>query len=230
MLKRCAVLLPALIFVVGCTSNEWKAWVGPINNGKNVPVAQPDQLPRASLEAATRVDSLGSQILASNKDITIRPVFRTIGVTELTIFHQGSQQLFISEGLVNKCKTDGELTAVLCAELGKMVSESQAIGVRQDDAEPPFAPQVGSDVVGAGGNGDPSMTRQAERALWQQSQPRKQSGAFISAPNPAELSRNFLNKAGYNPDELIRVGPLLRQAEANPNYEKQLSGSKNAGP
>jgi len=47
MLKRCAVLLPALIFVVGCTSNEWKAWVGPINNGKNVPVAQPDQLPRA---------------------------------------------------------------------------------------------------------------------------------------------------------------------------------------
>jgi len=228
MLRRGLIALSLMLPAVGCTSEEFRNWAGPLKKENGRPVLVPEKLPPASAATDTRVDSLGRDILAANKDIGIQPVFSTVGLTELSIFHVGAQQLVITEGLVNKCKSDAELSAILCSELGKMASESQASGMSINDSNPPYAPQVGGDVAGAGNNSDPSMTQQAERALWQQRNPKPANGGFVSAPNPGELSRTYLSRAGYNPDELIRVAPLLRQAEANSKIEQQLMNSRNS--
>jgi hypothetical protein len=208
--------------LTGCVGDDFR--LKPLNATRNQPVDVPKNLPAASLEAASRVDALGGQILAANPSLGIRPVFRAIGVPEVVLFHKGDQELFISDGMVQKCRTEGELAAALCSELGKMASESRAVGRGVALADPPLAPNVGGDVVGGGGG--PDMTREAERALWERKNPRSNGRALPAARDPGELSRECLNNAGYTPDELLRVAPLLRQAEANPSIEKLLSGRR----
>ncbi len=62
---------------------------------------------------------VGSQILTSNPTLGVRPVFTTIGALSEEIFHQDDKAVFITEGLVRECRTDGQLAAVLCHELGR---------------------------------------------------------------------------------------------------------------
>src|SRR5580765_5242411 len=75
----------------------------------------------ASTEAAARVDCVGRKILASNPQLALRPMFRTIGAPQAEIFHRGTNDIFITEGLVRQCTTEGQLAAILCTELGKAV-------------------------------------------------------------------------------------------------------------
>jgi len=79
----------------------------------------------APAESAARVDLLGRNILAANPQIGMKPQFMVIGSPQPEIFHKKNEGLFITEALVKQCKTDGELAAVLCHELGKMVSDRE---------------------------------------------------------------------------------------------------------
>lgn len=203
----------------------------PNRNIQNRVIATPtDQLPRSSAEIASRVDSLGGQIVAANPDIGFRPAFICIGVPDVTTFHRGKDALYVSDGLVAKCKTDAELAAVLCSELGKMAAEAQLQGpvVRMGEREPPESQRIGSDIVG--GNGDPTQTYLAEQANFEKRNPR--SRATTVAPisqDPNVLARSYLTKAGFSTDDLTRATPLLRQAEANPEFEKRLTGTGGNG-
>src|SRR5437879_3739195 len=80
----------------------------------------------ASTEAASRVDKIGRGILAANPQIGAKPLFRTIGAPRPEVFHRGTDDVYVTEGLVRLCETDGQLAAVLCAELAKMVAEREA--------------------------------------------------------------------------------------------------------
>ena len=49
---------------------------------------------------------------------------------------RGTGEVFISEGLVKKCKTDAELAVVLCSELGQMMVEKRSGRAAGRDREP----------------------------------------------------------------------------------------------
>ncbi len=83
----------------------------------------------ASEEAGKRVVQVGGQIVASNPKLGFKPAFTTIGAPWEEIFHRGDKAVFITEGLVRDCLTDGQLAAVLCHELGKIAAERQELAM-----------------------------------------------------------------------------------------------------
>ena len=221
------------VLLGGCMPNEYDRGRSFFSGDPGVIAPPPPtNFPQASLEVASRVDSLGRQILAANPQFDqtgFKPLFLTIGVPAVTVFHQGPGVLFVSEGLVRRCATDAELAAVLCTEMGRMISEREAqlpASVRRPDREPPADPGFRSDV--AGGSGFADQTRLAELGKFERSRP--PGGRFAPPPPPPDpnlLAQGYLAKAGYSPEELTKVTPLLREAQANPTYEKQLtSGTK----
>ncbi len=222
--RVCGVIAMALLASTGCFLDEKKPAMG----SRNVSMPDRGSVPQGSIETATRIDSLGRQILGANPELGIRPMFLSIGSPNLTVFHKGTTELYVSDGVCNKCKTDAELAAVLCSELGKMVAESQTKSVRNPmDRDPPFSPSVGSDVVG--GDRDPDRTRLAEQAMWEKKNPRAASAPNFPTPDADDLSRKYLANAGFSGDDLSKVAPLLRRAEANPTFESQLNGGRNSG-
>jgi hypothetical protein len=225
-MRRCrhTYLALALLGLGGCLWDDPHPGTARSGPSRNVPSR--DKLPPAPIEESTRVDSLGRQILAANPDLTIRPMFLAVGTPKVTAFHRGTTELYVSSGLVNKCASDAELAAVLCSELGKIVAESQPPR-RFADREPPFAPRVGSDAVG--GNGDPDQTRRAEQAMWEQRNPRRPDSRVPTTADPNILATAYLTKAGFTADDLTKVGPLLRQAESEPIFERQLAAPRGEG-
>ena len=120
-MKRLVSMAAGVAFLLstGCTNDgQWSVrkalgWEDPKAHGA-MPAAK--DLPRAQVEVAERVEQLGRTIIARNTFTGIDPLFHTIGVKESVLFHRGTEELFISEGIVEKCKNDSELAAVLCAE------------------------------------------------------------------------------------------------------------------
>jgi hypothetical protein len=223
-------IMASALLIGGCLSDD-HGNSKPFGSGLFGSSQTPVNAPPAPTETASRVDSLGRQILAANSSLTIHPLFTAIGTAQPTVFHQGSAQLYVSDGLVKRCKTEGELAAVLCLELGKMVAEQETEGARSrlhEEDRGPLGPPSGRDVVGA--RTDPDLTQLAEQSKWEQS---RGAGRRSSQPpppaDPHVLARGYLQKAGYNPDELTKVGSLLRAAEMNPQFEQQLGNAGGSG-
>ncbi|MCS6864063.1 MAG: hypothetical protein RMJ56_09770 [Gemmataceae bacterium] len=184
-------------------------------------VSVPKNLPPASLEAAERVQLLGRQILAQNTFTGIEPLFMTIGVKDAVLFHVGTEQLWISEGLVEKCGTDAELAAVLCWELGQMVAEKRAARRLGRDVDPIPDIRPGTAAATPGGSAY-DAGQQANLAFHERQFPR---GAKTPAPDAAAIARELLQGAGYSVAELDRVEPLLKPSERGEKLRKQLGGT-----
>jgi len=184
------------------------------------PITQAAYAP-ASGEAATRVESIGQKLVFSNQQqIGMRPVFLTAGLPTPEIFHRGSSQVIITEGLVKQCPTQGQLAAVLCAELGKMVSEREAVAgpqARNLDRGPPEDVAIGNQNPAYGAGGD--ISHQAELAFYDKQHRRP----ALLPPDPQVLARSYLVKAGYPATELDGVAALLQNASHNTTAAKQLA-------
>src|SRR5262249_28246993 len=105
----------------------------------------------ASQETSLRVDKIGKTLVEANKQIGLRPLFGTIGVEQIEVFHVDFSLVYVTEGLVKKCSSDAELAAVLAAELGKMVAERESRtspDVRNPDKMPPIRLPVGANIQG----------------------------------------------------------------------------------
>jgi hypothetical protein len=208
--------------VAGCFEKESTPLVPESPFGRRpvpAPTTQATFAP-ASTEAAARVDQLGRNLLVANPQLGIRPLFRTIGAPQAEIFHRGTAEVFISEGLVKQCPTDGQLAALLCLELGKMIAEREAQAgqaVLHPNLEPPPDAPVGNDYGSFMGAAD--LTRQAELAKYRAPAARAPSAP---PPDPQELARVYLQKASYPATELDAVAPLLRQAAGNSGLEKSV--------
>jgi hypothetical protein len=179
----------------------------------------------ATEEAGKRVGLIGEKLLAANRQTSIHPVFQTIGSSQPEVFHRDVTAVYITEGLVRECKTDGQLAAVLAVELGKMVSEREALArpaSRMPDRWSPMEVRVGNDVGGTFGAADGTHLAEVAKA---QRQRGGASDAPPPPPSPEVLARCYLCKAGYSPDELSDVTPLLRKAEGNYALEKQLKAA-----
>src|SRR4051812_17171997 len=107
---RRALSAMLLILAAGCIEND-----EPVSSffrpaaPANLPPLDP-----ASTEAAARVDAIGRRILAANPEVGARPLFRTVGSPQPEVFHRGTTDVFVTEGLVKQCPTDGQLAAILC--------------------------------------------------------------------------------------------------------------------
>jgi hypothetical protein len=175
----------------------------------------------ASTEAAARVDCVGRKILASNPQLALHPMFRTIGAPQAEIFHRSTNDIFITEGLVRQCTTEGQLAAVLCTELGKAVAEREINtppSTRQPDRRPPIDPHLTADsTLGFA----PDQTRLRELADYDTQRQQRSQG--VAPPDAATLTRVCLLRAGFHDTDLQAAGPLLQAAGSNSAFEKQMN-------
>jgi hypothetical protein len=180
--------------------------------------------PPSAPEVAIVVDKVGQSLVAANSSLGMKPVFVSVGSPQPEIFHRGTTALFVTEGLVKLCKTEGELAAVLSVELGRMVAEREVLAnpeTRNPEKRLPINVPIGN----AGQFSGLDQLQQAEMVKLD-SDRRRPSKKFIP-PDPEVLARQYLDAAGFDKKELDVVAPLLAQAEKNYLLEKQFKGPSN---
>jgi hypothetical protein len=230
------LLLCGGLLSTGCLQ-QWKEFIGddkptdlvPANTVGNTAPAPPAPARKVSYapakgEVALRVDALGRKILTANPQACLQPLFITIGSPIPEVFHRGVAELLISEGLVKQCATEGQLAAVLCTEMAKMVAEREALAgphLRQPDRRPPLEASIGN----AGQFTGADQIALAEHAKFDRDN--LHSSRPVPPPDPQILARLYLKKAGYGEGELAAVAKLLETARGNYVLEKQI---KAAGP
>lgn len=64
------------------------------------------------------MDEVGRDLIAGTPLGIPEISFQTIGSAEPEMFHPDPHTVYVTEGLVNLCKTDDELAAVLCTRSG----------------------------------------------------------------------------------------------------------------
>lgn len=225
MVRR--IVAVGLLAAAGCLTEQSSTPLVPGNPFGNAPIIQPPKqisCSPASEEAAKRVGFVGQKLLLANPQLGVRPLFRTIGSPDAEVFHIGTSQVCITEGLVKQCTTEGQLAAVLSVELGKMVAEREALAgpqARAPERDPPITLRVGNDSGGP--YGAPDLTHLAELGKYEQQ--RRRPSALPPPPDPQALARTCLLKAGYHAADLDAAVPLLQAAAANNRLEKQLTNS-----
>ena len=199
--------LAFLCGVVGC-AGERDSWFGPDLPGQ--PIATPD-LPEASLASAARVDQVGRELLAANPFLGIDPVFNTVGIPEIVLFHPDVNRVIISDGLVSRCRTDDELAAVLAAELGQMAAEKRKL---EQSVLPPLPPRL-PDNANQNAGGIPSdQTYLAELALYDKKY-RQPSSAGPAPADAKQTAREILRATGRSDATLEALSALIEEGQAN---------------
>jgi hypothetical protein len=223
--------LPLLLAAVGCLPQDYSltALVSSNPFSSDPPAPPPAQVnyPPANGEAATRVGLVGQKIVAANSQAGVRPLFRTVSAPQAEVFHCGTAEVIITEGLVKQC-TEGQLAALLALELGKMVSEREAQAAVKDqvpDRDPLPAMDIGTDAFSSRGAAD--MTRQAELARYER-QKRAAAGRPVAPPDPQALAHRYLLSAGYSAADLQAAEPLIKAAAQNMALERQFTASSTA--
>ncbi len=220
--------LPLVILAglgVGCYGTEKTSLVPTNPFGKTVQ-PRPGKAYPESMAATARVASVGLKVVTANKQLGLQPHFLGIGSPngEVEIFHTGAEEtatIWVSEALVSRCQTDAQLAAVLCRELARMIAEREAhqrFTPRNSASPPPLDVRVGSDYSSISGSTD--NTRLFEMAKFEKETRRQHE----QASNPDLLARSYLQTAGYSPQALTEIAPLLRTIEnSKGTLEKQLN-------
>jgi hypothetical protein len=211
--RAAAGFAPVLLLLGGCV-HEGTFSVEKLLGWDDGKIAAPVVTPE-SVQTAERVETLGRKIVSMNPFTGLDPLFHTVGVKESVLFHRGTAELYISQGLVEQCKTEPELAAVLCAEMGKMMAEKRgAASVGKDrDSIPNVALP---DANGFDGSRAAELARQDT----------KPARPFTAdEKNPELLARGLLRGAGYDPTVMEQVQTLLRQSKRGDAIRTQMAGS-----
>ncbi len=212
-----------LVTCAGCISDEMTTMLVPADHFTQRAIQRERvAFAPAAVETAARVEAVGMKLLAANPQMGLRPVFRTIGAPQPEIFHVGTEELNLTEGLVNQCKTEGQLAAVVAHELGIMLAEREAITWphgRSPEREPPSQMRVGNDHVGAGAT--PDLTHMAELGKYEKAggSPRPTAAR---PPDPRAVAKGLLVRAGFAETELNGVSELLASAATSLSFEMQF--------
>ena len=181
---------------------------------------------KATQESALRVASVGKRLVRTNdpKKRDERFIFQCIGAPQSAIFHKSPNTIIITEGLVKKCKTEGELAAVLSIQMGKLISEREVLAGNHasDDRLPPIDVPIGPDS--AGPFGSPDGTRMMELAKYEKQRRMRRRTKSTPPPDPMVLARSFLKKGGFTEKELESAKPLIKEAAQNVTLERQMKG------
>ncbi len=220
---RLLVGLPLVLLAVGCLYEKRPLLVNsdPFAAPNPLRAQRPVMQAPATEEAAKRVMEVGRKLVLANPKLGLRPLFITVGSPRPEIFHLGGgvegYQIYISEGMVTRCKSDAELAAVLSVELGKIVQQREALMLagKLPEQPPPISEPIGNDVTGTFGS--PDGTRVMEQAKYE-----KQRRQPHVPASPMDLARRYLQETGYPTDALEAVAGLLREAEDHFAIENQL--------
>jgi hypothetical protein len=222
-----------------CRTGRWSAplllaTVGCFTDGAGTLLVSPDafasgaKLPTnvkrapATEEAAKRALTMGQKVLAANPQLGTRPLIFTIGGPEPEIFHTGSGQIFLTEGLVRQCSTDGQLAAVLCHELAKVAADREELvgaALKAPDHGEPDVGHPGHDYRPGFGGAD--GLRLTDLAKDDQEKRRR----AVAAPEPEPLARQYLRKAGYADADFDAAAPLLRAATTSEKFKPFITTS-----
>jgi hypothetical protein len=224
--SRSWILLGIILPSCGCLTQKPNTALVPANPFDRASGAEQQartNFAPASLESAARVDSMGRRILTANPQLGMQPQFRTIGAPQAEIFHRGTTEVDVTEGLVKQCPNDGQLAAVLCQELAKIVCEREAMASPQakaPDRLPPMEVRIGTDNAGSFGPAD-----QLHRAELAKFEKERQSIVLPKQPlDSRELARKYLTKTGFAATDLDGVQAILNSASDNNAFAKQMSG------
>lgn len=214
---RRRLLAVGMIALAGCLDSELER----SGSGfRNKPVEMPN-VPAASVDAAARVDRVGRELLAHNPFLGVEPSFQTYGRKEPEIFHPDPHGVFITEGLVARCKTDAELAAVLATELGKMSAERRTAD-RMRVPDPLRTPGDSGGTMMAGGVSS-DQNQLGMQALIDQ-KARQNRGRPGADENPHALAEQILTSSGIDAKALTEVAPTLREAGRNHYMASHLGG------
>jgi hypothetical protein len=227
------LIIGLLLAAAGCLSDEKKLTTvsaSPFGKAARAQAATFKQAAPATQEVALRVDRVGKQLVTANPRINQKVVFMTIGQPQEEVFHQTQKDvstIWITEGLVKQCKTDGELAAVLSEELGKLVSEQM---VQARPARNPMPASlvlnspVGSDIGGTFGSAD--RTNDMIAARYEDEWKRSRQILPQAPPPPETLAATYLKNAGFDSKNLDTVKPLLRKADKQSGLEMSMTGKQ----
>src|SRR5262249_12369885 len=149
---------------------------------------------------------IAQKVVKDNREVTQRTLFATYGTSKLELFHSNNAMIHITEGLVKRCQGDGQLAALLCLELAKMINEREALAsprMRYAEQPPPVDVPIGNGAQLGGF--DP--VRQAELARFEKKRQDLQLQKRLPPPDPHKLARIYLERAGFNPAELDAIQP-----------------------
>lgn len=210
-----------MLGLIGCLPETAQLALVPSDNAEIQRLAaKPIQRSPATEAVAKRVIGISQKLLASNRGLGIRPSITTLGVPHEELFHRGSEEIYISEGLVNKCKSDDQIAALLALEMGRIVAEREVIGGTVVVGQPmprdlPEDIPVGNDS--GGWFGPPDGTRMMELARLE-----KAAKTPRSLPEPESLARQYLRRSGYAESEIRATEYLARLADSNSKLARQM--------
>jgi hypothetical protein len=173
----------------------------------------------AAEASAVRALTVTQKLIDANPSVGARPVLITLGSPNKAIFHSGSPQagvqMYISQGLIDACRDDGVLAAVLSAELGKIAAERAAQATLEPQGQPPIEERIGNDDHAGYGNGDGTRLMEAARREARRRQK-------LDQPSPDALARKILTTAGYAPEAMKEASVLLAEAARDDSLAEQL--------
>lgn len=174
-----------------------------------------------ALAAAARVDQVGRQLLTANP-FSIEAAFQVIGHPEPSIFHRDRVGVFISDALVEQCRSDGELAAVLASELGKMIAEERNLR-RMGYGDTALHVPAANPMQSADLSADPA--RLSEVALRDVAKnDRAVNEARVELTDPKKIAAELLRTAGHDEKLLASVEPMLKNASRHRDLLRQLGG------
>lgn len=219
-----------LIFVValGLSGCLWESQRRPGMPTDPMRVTANKKLEQANVAACTWVSSVGQRILAANPELPMVVVFRAAGYPQPEIFHQGTTSVVITQKLVDMCKTDGELAALLCVELGRMVAEREALApfeARQPAPKPPIDPVAFRTTSGVA---NPDELRLRELAQYEAAQKKLSEPGKL--PDPMDLAKRFLRRTGFPESLFETIKPIQRAAAEHGDLERQMTNGGKTSP
>jgi hypothetical protein len=219
MTRRIGALAVALALVhfVGCShlfnDQDFRAKV------IGAPV-EPPKVPEASVEAAARVDAVGRELLAGTPLGIPEVAFHTVGSAEPEVYHNDPNTLYITEGLVNLCKSDDELAAVLATEVGKMTAEFRRT-VRKQSPDP-ISKAASPAPLDRASDYDPG--RDVYLAQFEKHARKPAEKLNWPTVNATTIGTELLRNSGRDAKLLGEVAPQLKLASRNTMLARQLGG------
>src|SRR5689334_2294552 len=101
-------ILPGLCVLARCISTEGTQGLPLVSGnpfGTPPPTVGVTKPPPGSSDTAFKVDYVGRKLIDANKQIGLRPYFYTAGVPTLEVFHIDTKAIYVTDGVVNRCKT-----------------------------------------------------------------------------------------------------------------------------
>ncbi|MER3417294.1 MAG: hypothetical protein C4297_13960 [Gemmataceae bacterium] len=168
-------------------------------------------VPATPTSSHTRIQRVTQHLLQANPEIRWNPRLVIVATPAIELRPQSDGRLLISEGLLQHCVSDGQLSAAIGYGLARWVVEQEHAG--QQRAHQQREPLPPLDFGKDGGRfGEADLSYQA--SLGRLGLDRRQPTVQASVPDAATLARTYLQRAGYSPSELDSILGLLQNPSA----------------